>query len=43
MAIVVVGDRSVIEPGLRQLETVGQEIKFLDSEGQPLQTENSNR
>ncbi len=34
MAIVVVGDRKVIEPGLRSLEDVGSTITFLDTEGQ---------
>jgi zinc protease len=33
MAIVVVGDRKVIEPGLKQL---GYEIQFIDAEGNPV-------
>ncbi|HSK74811.1 MAG TPA: insulinase family protein, partial [Pyrinomonadaceae bacterium] len=33
MAIVVVGDRKVIEPGLKQL---GYEIAFIDAEGNPV-------
>ena len=35
LAILVVGDRKVIEPGLRSLEGVGTTITFLDSEGRP--------
>jgi zinc protease len=34
MAILVVGDRKVIEPKLREIENI--EINFLDTEGQPL-------
>jgi zinc protease len=33
MAILVVGDRRVIEPGLRSLTDVSQSITFLDAEG----------
>jgi zinc protease len=33
MAIVVVGDRKVIEPGLKQL---GYSINILDAEGNPI-------
>jgi zinc protease len=33
VAIVIVGDRKAIEPGLKQL---GYEIQFLDTEGNPL-------
>jgi predicted Zn-dependent peptidase len=33
LAILVVGDRKVIEPGLRSLEGVGTTVTFLDSEG----------
>lgn len=36
MAILVVGDRKVIEPGLRSLETVGATITFVDTEGKPV-------
>jgi zinc protease len=36
MAILVVGDRKVIEPGLRSLETVGSTITFVDTEGKPV-------
>ena len=36
MAILVVGDRKVIEPGLRSLETVGTTITFVDMEGKPV-------
>jgi zinc protease len=35
MAIVVVGDRKAIEPGLRSLENLGETITFLDTEGRP--------
>ncbi len=35
MAILVVGDRKVIEPGLRSLTDVGQAITFVDAEGRP--------
>jgi zinc protease len=35
MAILVVGDRKVIEPGLRSLADVGQAITFVDAEGHP--------
>jgi hypothetical protein len=36
MAILVVGDRKVIEPGLRSLEAVGTTITFVDMEGKPV-------
>jgi hypothetical protein len=36
MAILVVGDRKVIEPGLRSLADIGQTITLLDTEGRPL-------
>jgi zinc protease len=35
MAILVVGDRKVIEPGLRSLTGVGTTITFVDPEGRP--------
>ena len=35
MALLVVGDRKVIEPGLRSLTDVGQTITFVDTEGKP--------
>jgi zinc protease len=35
MAILIVGDRKVIEPGLRSLTDVGQTITFVDTEGRP--------
>ncbi len=35
MAILVVGDRKVIEPSLRSLADVGQTITFVDPEGRP--------
>jgi len=36
MAIVIVGDRKVIEPGLKEIPTWGSTIRFLDNEGKPL-------
>lgn len=36
MAIVIVGDRKVIEPGLKDL---GYAITILDTEGNPMETE----
>ena len=36
MAILVVGDRKTIEPGLRSLDTVGTTITFVDMEGKPV-------
>jgi zinc protease len=36
MAILVVGDRKAIEPGLRSLEGVGTTITFVDTEGRPV-------
>ena len=36
MAILVVGDRKVIEPGLRSFAGLGSTITFLDSEGRSL-------
>jgi zinc protease len=36
MAILVVGDRSVIEPGLRSLEGLGPTLSYLDAEGRPV-------
>ncbi len=36
MAIVVVGDRKIIEPGLRSLDGVGTTITFVDTEGKPV-------
>ena len=41
MAILVVGDRKVIEPGLRSLTDVGQTITFVDTEGRPSTESNS--
>ncbi|REJ77369.1 MAG: insulinase family protein [Acidobacteria bacterium] len=35
MAIVIVGDRSVIEPRLREIEGWGKAINYLDTEGNP--------
>ena len=36
LAILVVGDRKVIEPGLRTLGAVGNTVTVLDSEGRPV-------
>lgn len=36
MAIVVVGDRKVIEAGLRSLDAVGSTVTFVDMEGKPV-------
>ena len=36
MAILVVGDRKLIEPGLRSLDAVGTTITFVDMEGKPV-------
>jgi zinc protease len=38
MAILVVGDRKVIEPGLRSIDKVGSSITFVDTEGRPVTT-----
>jgi zinc protease len=40
MAILVVGDRKVIEPGLRSLTDVSTSVVLLDSEGKPAGTGN---
>ncbi len=36
MAILVIGDRKLIEPGLRSLGGLGSTVTFLDHEGRPL-------
>ena len=36
MAILIVGDRKVIEPSLRSLEDLGTTLSFLDTEGRPI-------
>jgi zinc protease len=36
LAILVVGDRKVIEPGLRSLEGIGATVTVLDAEGNPV-------
>jgi zinc protease len=36
LAILVVGDRSVIEPGLRSLDSIGATVTVLDAEGNPV-------
>src|SRR4029079_5659210 len=35
LAILVVGDRNVIEPGLRSLEGIGTTLTVLDADGHP--------
>jgi zinc protease len=37
LAIVVVGDRKTIEPGLKEIEGLGSSIVYLDAEGNPIQ------
>jgi zinc protease len=37
MAILIVGDRKVIEPRLREIDALGGSIRFLDAEGNPLE------
>ncbi len=39
MAILVVGDRKVIEPSLRSLDGIGAKINFLNEEGRPVTVE----
>ena len=39
MAIVIVGDKAVIEPRLREIEMLGKSITFLDTEGNPVRVE----
>jgi len=39
MAIVIVGDRSTIEPRLREIEVWGKTITYLDAEGNPIKIE----
>jgi zinc protease len=36
LAIVIVGDRKTIEPGLKQIEGLGDSIIYLDTEGNPI-------
>ena len=36
MAILVVGDRKLIEPGLRSIVEIGPTLAFLDTEGRPI-------
>jgi zinc protease len=43
MAIVIVGDRKLIEPGLRELQDVGTTITFLDTEGNPATVATTNQ
>ncbi len=38
MAILIVGDRKVIEPKLRQIEGWGDSISYLDTDGNPIET-----
>jgi hypothetical protein len=35
MAVVIVGDRKVIEQGLRSIDELGDRISFVDAEGRP--------
>jgi zinc protease len=37
MAILVVGDKAVIEPKLREIDVWGSTIKYLDTEGNPIE------
>jgi zinc protease len=37
LAIVVVGDRKTIEPGLKEIDGLGSSIVYLDAEGNPIQ------
>ncbi len=37
LAIVVVGDRKTIEPGLKEIDGLGDSIIYLDAEGNPIQ------
>jgi zinc protease len=39
MAIVIVGDKSAIEPRLREIEVWGKTIAYLDAEGNPVKIE----
>jgi len=41
LAILVVGDRQVIEPGLRSLEGVGESVTLLDAEGRTANSSSS--
>jgi zinc protease len=36
MAIIIVGDRGVVEPKLREIDVWGQKISYLDTEGNPV-------
>jgi len=38
MAIVIVGDRTAIEPGLREIDVWGRTISYVDAEGNPIVT-----
>lgn len=37
MAILIVGDRSVIEPKLKEIEGLGDNIRYLDASGNPIE------
>lgn len=37
MAIVIVGDKAVIEPKLKEIDELGKKILFLDTEGNPIE------
>ena len=36
MAILIVGDKNVIEPGLKSIDSWGERIYYLDNDGDPL-------
>lgn len=36
MAVVIVGDRAAIEPGLREIDVWGRRISYVDAEGNPI-------
>jgi zinc protease len=40
MAILVVGDKTLIEPKLREIDAIGKTIYLLDTEGNPIQQQN---
>jgi len=37
MAIVIVGDKAVIEPKLKEIDDLGKKVLFLDTEGNPIE------
>lgn len=36
MAILVVGDKSVVKPKLKEIDVFGKSIRLLDTEGNPV-------